>query len=51
MKNRIHMKDQQTNRVREIMNESLQMDWDEIFQNAVTFSLVSLFMALGLSWQ
>ena len=48
---RIHMQDQIQNRIEELMNEKNIHDWDEIFQNATTFSLVVLFMTLGLSWQ
>jgi len=45
------MQDQIHNRIEELMNEEASSyDWDEIFQNAVTLSLVILFMTLGLSW-
>ena len=35
-----------------LMNEKndYHYDWDEVFQNAATLSLVILFMTLGLSW-
>jgi len=44
------MQDQIHNRIDDIMNEHSNYDWDEIFQNAATLSLVILFMTLGLSW-
>lgn len=47
---RTHMQDQIQNRIEELMNEQPRHDWDEIFQNAATLSLVILFMSLGLSW-
>jgi hypothetical protein len=46
----IHMQDQINNRIEELMNEKNHYDWDEIFQNATTFSLLVLFLSLGLSW-
>ncbi len=45
-----HMQDQIHNRIEELMNEKSIYDWDEIFQNAATFSLIILFMGLGLNW-
>jgi len=48
-----HMQDQIHNRVQELMDEHNQnhhLDWDEVFQNAATFSLIIIFMTLGLSW-
>ncbi len=50
MMTRIHMQDQVHNRIKELMNEK-RHDWDEIFQNAATLTLVTLFLTLGLSWQ
>jgi hypothetical protein len=50
MMTRIHMQDQIQNRIEEFMNEKNHHDWDEIFQNAATFSLIIIFMTLGLSW-
>lgn len=50
MLQRTHMQDQIHNRIEELMNEKSIYDWDDIFQNAITFSLVILFMSLGLSW-
>ncbi len=47
---RIHMQDQIHNRIDELMNEKHPYDWDEVFQNATTFSLIVLFITLGLSW-
>jgi hypothetical protein len=44
------MQDQIHNRIDDLMNEHSPYDWDEIFQNAATLSLVILFMTLGLSW-
>ncbi len=46
----IHMQDQIDNRIEDLMDEKTHYDWDEIFQNASTFSLLVLFMTLGLSW-
>jgi hypothetical protein len=50
MQTRTHMQDQIHNRIDDLMNEHSTYDWDEIFQNAATLSLVILFMTLGLSW-
>ncbi len=50
MMTRIHMQDQVHNRINDLMNDKPAVDWDEIFQNAVTLALVILFMTLGLSW-
>lgn len=44
------MQDQIHNRIKDLMNEESQYDWDDIFQNATTFSIVVIFMTLGLSW-
>jgi len=52
MMTNIHMQDQVHNRISELMNEteSSHHDWDELFQNATTLSLIIIFMTLGLSW-
>ncbi len=50
MLTRIHMQDQIENRIEELMNEKSHFDWDEAFQNAATFSLIIIFLTLGLSW-
>ncbi|WP_160172743.1 hypothetical protein [Methylomarinum vadi] len=47
---RIHMQDQVHNRIKELMNETHRHDWDEIFQNIATLTLVTIFLTLGLSW-
>lgn len=47
---RIHMQDQIQNRIAELMNEKNTYDWDAVFQDAATFSVIMLFMALGLNW-
>ncbi len=47
---RIHMQDQIHNRIEELMNEKNTNNWDEVFQDAATFSLIVLFMTLGLNW-
>ncbi|MCK4841468.1 MAG: hypothetical protein KAT04_06245 [Methylococcales bacterium] len=47
---RIHMQDQIHNRIEEFMDEKSIYDWDEIFQNATTLTLIMLFISLGLSW-
>ncbi len=49
MNTRTHMQDQIHNRIEELMNEKNAYNWDEIFQDATTFSLIILFMALGLN--
>ncbi len=49
----IHMQDQIHNRIEELMNEKTEIeshDWDEVFQNVATLSLIVLFMTLGLNW-
>ncbi len=46
-----HMQDQIHNRIEELMDEhNHHIDWDEVFQNAATLSLIIIFMTLGLSW-
>ena len=50
MQSRTPMQDQISNRIEDLMNEHSPHDWDEIFQNAATLSLVIIFMTLGLSW-
>lgn len=50
MSTRIHMQDQVYNRIEEIMNEKKSYNWDEVFQNATTFSLIIVFISFGLSW-
>ena len=50
MMTRTHMQDQIHNRIEELMNEKSCFDWDEAFQNAATFSLILLFISLGLNW-
>ncbi len=50
MMTRIHMQDQIDNRIEELMNEKHHIDWDEVFQNATTLSLIILFVTLGISW-
>jgi hypothetical protein len=44
------MQDQIHNRIEELMNEKNINNWDEVFQDAATFSLIVLFMTLGLNW-
>ncbi len=48
---RIHMQDQIHNRIEELMNEKKFYDWNELFQNISTLSLLLIFMSivLGLS--
>lgn len=46
----IHMQDQIHNKVEELMNEKADFNWDEAFQNATTFSIIILFLSLGLNW-
>jgi len=50
MQSRTPMQDQINNRIEDLMNEHSTIDWDEVFQNATTLSLVILFMTLGLNW-
>lgn len=47
---RTHMQDQVHNRIKELMNENSAHNWDEIFQNAATFTLITLFITLGIGW-
>lgn len=46
------MQDQVHDRIQDLMNDDIvsRYDWDEIFQNAATFTFVTLFIALGISW-
>lgn len=50
MKSRTHMQDQVRNRIAELMDEQPHYNWDEIFHNAATLTLVTLFLSLGLNW-
>ncbi len=45
---RIHMQDQIQNRIEELMNEKEIYDWNELFQNIATLSLIILFLITGL---
>ncbi len=46
------MQDQVHNRIEELMNEKKDdhIDWDEIFQNVTTLSLIIVFISLGFNW-
>ncbi len=44
------MQDQIKNRIEDLMNDHSTFDWDELFQNIATLSLVIFFMSFGLSW-
>ncbi len=50
MSTHIHMQDQVHNRIEVLMNENNPYDWDELFQNAATVSLIIVFISLGLNW-
>lgn len=50
MMRNIHMQDQIQNRIEDLMNEKIDFDWDEFFQNSTTLSLIILFITLGLNW-
>lgn len=50
MLKRIHMQDQVHDRIRELMNERSRYNWDDIFQNAATLTLITLFLAVALKW-
>ncbi len=45
---RIHMQDQIHNRIDEIMNEKKFYNWNELFQNITTLSLIIVFITFGL---
>ncbi len=45
---RIHMQDQIHNRIDELMNEKKFYDWNELFQNITTISLIIVFITFGL---
>ena len=45
---RIHMQDQIHNRIEEFMNEKKFYDWNELFQNITTLSLIIAFITFGL---
>jgi len=50
MMTRIHMQDQITNRIEELMNEKQRQHWDSLFQNVATIMIVAVFLLLGLNW-
>jgi len=50
MMTRIHMQDQITNRIEELMSERQQHQWDGLFQNVATIMIVAVFLLLGLNW-
>ncbi len=45
---RIHMQDQIHNRIDELMNEKKFYNWNELFQNITTLSLIIVFITFGL---
>lgn len=50
-----HMQDQIHNRIEDLMNEhdnqsDPNFNWDEVIQSAATFSLIIVFLTIGLSW-
>ena len=50
MMTRVHMQDQIHNRIEELNKENQHIDWDDVAQNIVTLSIVTIFLLLGLSW-
>ncbi len=48
---RIHMQDQIHNRIDELMNEKKFYDWNELFQNITTLSLIIVFITFGLGFR
>lgn len=50
MSTRQHMQDQVHNRIEVLMDENNTYDWDELFQNAATITIIIVFIALGLNW-
>ncbi|MGR9071944.1 MAG: hypothetical protein ACU833_02650 [Gammaproteobacteria bacterium] len=50
MMTRIHMQDQITNRIEELMRDDRGVDLDEVLQNAATLTLIAVFLLLGLNW-
>lgn len=50
MNSRIHMQDQVTNRIEELMCDKHAIDWNDVLQNIVTATIVSAFFMLGLNW-
>lgn len=47
---RIHMQDQITNRIDELMKENQSFGKEELFQDIATLAIVTVFLLLGLSW-
>ncbi len=47
---RIHMQDQIHNRIDELMNEKKFYDWNVLFQNITTLSLIIVFITFGLGF-
>jgi len=50
MMTRMHMQDQITNRIEELMSEKQRHEWDGTFQNVATIMIVAVFLLLGLHW-
>jgi len=47
---RIHMQDQITNRIEELMRENQSVAKEELLQDIATLAIVTVFLLLGLSW-
>ncbi len=47
---RLHMQDQITNRIDELMKENQSLGKEELFQDIATLAIVTVFLLLGLSW-
>lgn len=47
---RIHMQDQITNRIEELMKENQSIVKEALFQDIATLAIVTVFLLLGLSW-
>lgn len=50
MMSRFHMQDQIENRIDELSDDSHELNLEEVLQNIVTLSIVTVFLFLGLSW-
>ncbi len=46
---RIHMQDQVENRIEDIMNEKVYLDWETLFQDAISFTLIVVFITFGIN--
>lgn len=46
---RIHMRDQNKNRIEDLMDERREINWSELLENIATLALIVVFLLTGMS--